>query len=350
MERLRIVSPLLVQADDDDDAEIAWVYDRGIVLDDTDGSVLLTGAPPDGESVTEVPCAGDIDGDGRTELVAASSTAVWAWSLDGDVLWLSPFNDSGTFTGCSVFDFDGDGAAEVVMQGETSVSVLDGRTGETVWSDDEHQSGTWGEIPVLVDVDGDGSSELVAPSYNVYNLERGAEVVYGSPSGEWSPGSTMWASADWSGTQVRPDGSIPRYPERPWLTTGIWHGQPSQSTFGADLGVAITDACVDACTGGTAHLAVQVTNLGPEGAGADTPVNLYALAPDGSRTLLQSSTIGTLLWPGESAAGWEITLPVTEVLGGVVVVAGTPGEIGPTVTPDCDETNNEATWTPHCPP
>ena len=343
----RIVTPLLIQADADDDAEVAFVHDAGVVIVDTDGTELLRLDSPDEYSYS-FACAGDIDGDGRPEIVANNQTSIWAWTIDGTVLWTQEASDNSTYTGCSVFDFDSDGAYEVLYEDERQFVVLDGRTGSVLTADADHYSATGGEVAAAVDIDGDGVAEVVVPSWLGTGEDRGALDLYRSSTASWGAGSTLWSTASWSGTALRPDGSVPRYPPRPWLEYGIWRGQPNNPVFGADLSVTITDACVDACTGGTAHIAFQVSNLGPEAAPADTPIAVYTLDADGVRTLSSTVTLGELLWPGKAAAGVEIVLPVAEVLHGVVVVAGDDGSGDTWATPDCDETNDEATWMPEC--
>ena len=66
-------------------------------------------------------------------------------------------------TGSSVFDFEGDGAAEVVYADEETLWILDGATGQVELAWDEHDSGTRFEYPTIVDIDKDGSAEILLP-------------------------------------------------------------------------------------------------------------------------------------------------------------------------------------------
>ena len=88
--------------------------------------------------------AGDLDGDGEIEIVSAENhnaddvhytSAVAAQHLDGSVLWTWGDPDRGRKTwhhdvACQVHDWDGDGAAEVVVLGDRELVALDGVTGE----------------------------------------------------------------------------------------------------------------------------------------------------------------------------------------------------------------------------
>ncbi len=63
--------PVVVQADDDAAAEVAWIGD-GYVLTQDDGDEILSW--PLSAAGYGVPCAGDVDGDGITEIVAPNGT------------------------------------------------------------------------------------------------------------------------------------------------------------------------------------------------------------------------------------------------------------------------------------
>jgi hypothetical protein len=80
------------------------------------------------------------------------------------ILWYAASQDfSSNVTGSSVFDFNGDGAAEVVYADECFSRVYDGKTGEVEFSQ-FHTSCTWYENPVVADVAGNFRSAMVIPS------------------------------------------------------------------------------------------------------------------------------------------------------------------------------------------
>ena len=82
------------------------------------------------------------------------------YALDGTLLATHEAHDYSGSVACSAFDFDGDGAYELLWQDELNLWVIDGRTGETriQWP---LASGTAHEYPTIVDVDGDGSAEIL---------------------------------------------------------------------------------------------------------------------------------------------------------------------------------------------
>ena len=125
------------------------------------------------------PTIADFDGDGRVEFASAGATAYTVFDPDctgtpdpttcpsmttNGVLWSDTSQDkSSNVTGSSVFDFDGDGRAEVVYGDECFTRVYDGVTGKVLYSR-YRTSCTWFENPVIADVDSDYNAEIVSTS------------------------------------------------------------------------------------------------------------------------------------------------------------------------------------------
>ncbi len=110
------------------------------------------------------PTVADFDGDGMRDIGVAfgGSYEVYRVTDAGlERIWSQSSQDlSSSRTGSSVFDFNGDGRAEVVYGDECFVRVYDGRSGEVIFSQARYSS-TWTEYPVVVDSDSDGAAEIV---------------------------------------------------------------------------------------------------------------------------------------------------------------------------------------------
>lgn len=125
------------------------------------------------------PTIADFDGDGRVEFASAGAVTYNVFDPDcvgtpdpatcpsmstTGVLWTQPSQDSSSNkTGSSVFDFDGDGRAEVVYGDECFTRVYDGVSGKVVYSR-YRTSCTWYENPLVVDADADFNAEIVSTS------------------------------------------------------------------------------------------------------------------------------------------------------------------------------------------
>jgi len=131
------------------------------------------------------PTIADFDGDGRVEFASAGASAYHVFDLDcrgtpdvatcpsmrtDGIVWVQQSQDfSSNRTGSSVFDFDGDGRAEVVYGDECFTRVYDGITGQVVYSR-FRSSCTWYENPIVVDTDADFNAEIVFGSNNNCNV------------------------------------------------------------------------------------------------------------------------------------------------------------------------------------
>ena len=115
------------------------------------------------------PTVADFDGDGKPEIGVAMATFYSVIKPDFAnkklvVSWQTPNHDlSSSVTGSSVFDFEGDGKAEVIYADECFLWVFDGQTGKVRFSA-PHSSFTGTEASVVADVDGDGHAEILMVS------------------------------------------------------------------------------------------------------------------------------------------------------------------------------------------
>ena len=330
-------TPLLIQADDDDEAEVAFVSADSFRVVEADGSPLVeVGLDADRET-HGASCAGDIDGDGEMEVLISDHTQLRALDLRGNERWAANIDDASNWVGCSVFDFDLDGAKEVLQSDEHHFFIFDGRSGAVLFQD-ARDSSTVGEFPLVADLDQDGSVEIVVNG-------DGRLRVYGNINRDWPPGSPIWPSDTWSGTSLFLDGSVPRSPEAPWLTAKVRRGQPEYIIPGMDLRPEITDWCVSSCDeeAGQVLVALRLVNLGPQEVQRGASVAVYGLDEEGERQLLGTADFTEFIDNGTASAAQQLALTVEQARAGVVLVAGDEGQQALAVE-DCDPSNNELEW------
>lgn len=139
------------------------------------------------------PTIADYDADGQPEIGVAGKTGYVVFESDGKVLWQKATQDaSSQQTGSSVYDFEGDGAADVVYNDEVRLRVYAGNDGTEKLNILGHGSGTLFEYPLVVDVDNDGQSEIVVINNNyAYGTKTGV-TVYGDKDKSWRPARKIW--------------------------------------------------------------------------------------------------------------------------------------------------------------
>jgi hypothetical protein len=225
------------------------------------------------------------------------------WSISTD-------ETSSGATASSVFDFDGDGAAEVVYGDELALWVLDGKTGQVMLEDTNHTSGTVHEYPIIADVDGDGSAEILMTNSDA---QSGLYLV-GEDNNNWVGARFQWNQHAYNIVNVLPNLGIPQAPASNWPDYNNYRqGAPgSMNPQGAhDLWPDALDVCQDKC-GSPLRFVFQVANSGVLRAGPKVRMGLYGEKTDGTEVLLGVVSLGQALQPGQITEAFSIDLEVQD--------------------------------------
>ena len=205
-------------------------------------------------------------------------------------------DNSSRVTGSTLFDFNGDGAAEVIYNDECWFRIYDGLSGQTLFKEPS-ESRTRIEYPVVADVDNDGNAEIVfststesgfcsqrtQPSgdpqrprwRDAYN--SGLEV-WGDPNDRWVSARRIWNQHAYHVTNIYEDGQVPTRPPESWqrLNGRVYNTYRSQPrSFGAAPDLVIDELQVTAPGDGcgvlsnSAQLTMLVRNQGDLRVGAD---------------------------------------------------------------------------------
>jgi hypothetical protein len=328
--------PVMIQADGDDEAEIAFVGDT-LGLYNADGTEVFEVAYA-AHGYSNVPCAGDFDGDGAAELAFAATDTMHLYELDGTLAWSTTIEDSSGLSGCSGWDPDNDGALEILYGDQQRFVILDGRTGAVLYEDTSRDSQTLLDYPTVADLDGDGHGEILVVNDSL-NTDV-AVTVYEHAGGGWPAAGRTWPVHDFAITNVTADHSISAAPEASWLTTNTYRARPAVDDPALpDLVVSIQDQCVADCDYGPVAIAVQVSNQGARRVDAGAILTVYADDDTGERLV---ATIVLPEVPGGTALdGIEIPLTVADLgqYGWIVRVDEA------NVIAECDDANNEDRWT-----
>jgi outer membrane protein assembly factor BamB len=127
--------------------------------------------------------AGDIDGDGKLELVFGcyrNDSSVYALNAeDGSLLWKYNTHPPG-FEGCNdvaalIADVDGDGTMEVIVPSSCNPTTFcfDGKTGAVKWTARTRGSDS---PPTIADIDNDGTLEILHGEFGGYVICLNAET------------------------------------------------------------------------------------------------------------------------------------------------------------------------------
>lgn len=310
------------------------------------------------------PTVADFDGDGTMEFSSAGgySYNVFKYHPAGDggpglitVLWSAPTKDlSSNVTGSSVFDFEGDGVAEVVYSDECFSRVYQGRDGGVLFSV-PNTSATIHEYPILVDVDGDNNTEFVtvanirpstvdgdcAAQYGDAGLAaRRGVFVYGDANDRWVRTRRVWNQHSYHITNIEVSGGVPA-PEPPSFGPSGFNNY-RVSSQGKGVGNA-PDLRVDfevstASCPATLLLRARVTNQGSLGVAPGVKVEFFA-GTDATAPLLAAKATTKVLLPGQSEV---VSLDVPGQGSASSYFVRVDGAGGVSLVQECLEDNNSA--------
>jgi hypothetical protein len=271
-------------------------------------------------------------------------------------------DNSSRATSSSVFDFNGDGAAEVVYNDECYARVYDGKSGAILFAK-ESPSRTIVENPVVADVDNDGNAEIVTVmntetfqcSENLKDRPNGIRV-WGDPTDTWVSARRIWNQHDYYVTNITEGAGVLTNPPESWQTYAgrsynTYRSQPRSAGVAPDLTVSSVGVSAQGSGCGTTAETVDIAfiienqgdlRVGPgvvvafEGVWDGSAVPLYA---DEERKTPLQVVIQNSLEPGASvllSVPWTLAHSEAGVL---------PNEVRVTVDSEsgereCNEENN----------
>jgi len=293
------------------------------------------------------PTIADFDADGVPEIGVAEAATYTVYEVDGSVLWAMPITDASSHaTGSVVFDFEADGASEVVYADETRLWVFDGKTGAVRLEHGGHASRTLHEYPTVADVDGDGHTEIIVPNGGGHNGEDLTGIyVLGSESGSWLSSRQVWNQHAYNIVNVLDDLSIPPAPEPNWpLHNNFRSGDPhpGEGYFKGDL-VPLAEICTEECPLDRIIIQYATANQGAGAVRSGTPITVYTEL-DGIEIPLETTWTTTSVVAGHKSPTFELSIATSEIHGGILIVKTDDAE-GVSFVPECEEGNNSLRFT-----
>ena len=261
------------------------------------------------------PTIADFNGDGTPDVGVAAGVGYAVF--DGaalmnpavanaeTLLWITPAQDcSSRRTGSSVFDFDGNGSAEVVYGDEQYLRIYDGATGSVVLQEC-NTTGTLEEYPLVADVDNDGHADIVVISNDYHGIvcpddgsqQRGLRV-FGDD--QWVRTRPVWNQHAYHVTNVEEDGTIPTVETANWTVEGLNNFRQNVQPEGEFAAPDLVATVIGICTPTEFGVIARVRNLGRAAVPQGVPIGFYEGDPSAGGTPLGSALTTKILYPAEA--------------------------------------------------
>ena len=175
-----------------------------------------------------IPFVGDVDGDGKLELLILSTHRIYSFFVNKSTKkfeqkW-APFvvQDESGATGITLFDFNLDGVAELVYRDEKALKILNATSSGLVErsSIEPCRSGTVKEYPIVADVDNDGYSEIIVigipvASGDMIATKGSLHIIKSKNPCAWAPARPVWNQYAYNAVNINSDLTVPKFQLNP---------------------------------------------------------------------------------------------------------------------------------------
>lgn len=181
----------------------------------------------------------DVDDDGNAEVLAASSNGLGNVGgflevfngSDGVLKWRYPTvadpDFKPGFFAPAVLDFNGDGKLEVsIIDRQHDLHLLNGDDGSLIQIFDLDINSTNAvppySVPIIADVDQDGAAEMVIAGQTQFGAGGDDLVrVLEGPNDDWPNARAIWHQLNYHVTNINLDGTVPSHESPHWLLPGL---------------------------------------------------------------------------------------------------------------------------------
>ena len=285
--------------------------------------------------------------------VSGSAGIVTAYNLNYNTttgtttqhIWSLGTNDMSGCTGITAFDFDGNGLREIVYRDQSTLRIINGnRTTPVDYATEAVSSSTWGEYPIVADLNNDGQAEIAVTGNNMLQVFGSDPATFA-----WKAAPNYWNQRNYRIVNINSNLTVPsteinaassiaynNNEAQLQLADAVGNGVPSGYTYTADAQITINTVTTN-CP--TITIAATISNTGSYLLPAGTFVAIY----DANPTAGAANLIGTFQTTATIAAGASMNVTMTaNLVASSTTVFVVVNDRGTTARPF-----NLSSWTPN---
>jgi gliding motility-associated-like protein len=287
--------------------------------------------------------------------VSGSAGIVTAYNLNYNTtagtstqhVWSIGTNDMSGCTGITAFDFDGNGLREIVYRDQSTLRIINGNLTTPVnYATEAVASSTWGEYPIVADLNNDGQAEIAVTGNNMLQVFGSDPATFA-----WKNAPNYWNQRNYRIVNINSNLTIPateinaassiaynNNEAQLQLSDAVGNGVPSGYTYAPDATITINTVTA-ICP--LITITATISNSGSNVLPAGTYVALY----DANPTTGAANLIGTYQTTSAIAVGNSLNVTMTANISAVTsTIYAVVNDKGTTARPF-----NLSTWTPNTP-
>jgi hypothetical protein len=227
-------------------------------------------------------------------------------------IWSIATNDMSGSTGITAFDFDGNGIREIIYRDQSTLRIINGNLAIPVnYASEAVASATWGEYPIVADLNNDGQAEIAVTGNNMLQVFGSDPLTFA-----WRGAPNYWNQRNYRIVNINANLTVPtneinaasavafnNNEAQLQLSDAVGNNVPSGYSYAPDATITI-NTITGVCP--TLTITATISNNGSY----QLPVGTYVTLYDANPTTSAANVVGTYQTTTAIAIGASLNVTI----------------------------------------